>query len=75
MLSSLETNSRRQGRTHPVKAPSSVGCLHRMRTLLLESEINLVMAKMIASGLETTAVHSHLLRASPEAFRNARGRP
>jgi len=46
-----------------------------MRTLLLESEINLVMAKMIASGLETTAVHSHLLRASPEAFRNARGRP
>jgi hypothetical protein len=33
--------------------------------VLLESEINPVMAKMITSGLEITAVHNHLLRATP----------
>src|SRR5215475_2918565 len=36
--------------------------------VLLETEINLVMAKMIASGLEITAVHNHLLRANPGTF-------
>jgi hypothetical protein len=36
--------------------------------VLLESEINPVMAKMIANGLEITAVHNHLLRASPPTF-------
>jgi hypothetical protein len=36
--------------------------------VLLETEINPVMAKMIASGLEITAVHNHLLRASPPTF-------
>jgi hypothetical protein len=36
--------------------------------VLLEAEINPVMAKMIASGLEITAVHNHLLRASPATF-------
>jgi Domain of Unknown Function (DUF1259) len=36
--------------------------------VLLDSEINPVMAKMIASGLEITAVHNHLLRANPETF-------
>ena len=36
--------------------------------VLLETEINPVMAKMIASGLEITAVHNHLLRASPATF-------
>lgn len=36
--------------------------------VLLGSEINPVMAKMIANGLEVTAVHNHLLRASPETF-------
>jgi hypothetical protein len=36
--------------------------------VLLDSEVNPVMAKMIASGLEITAVHNHLLRASPETF-------
>ncbi|MGJ4931894.1 DUF1259 domain-containing protein [Bradyrhizobium sp. HKCCYLS2038] len=36
--------------------------------VLLESEINPVMAKMIASGLEITAVRNHLLRASPATF-------
>jgi len=36
--------------------------------VLLETEINPVMAKMIAQGLEITAVHNHLLRASPATF-------
>jgi hypothetical protein len=36
--------------------------------VLLETEVNPVMAKMIADGLEITAVHNHLLRASPETF-------
>jgi len=36
--------------------------------VLLDSEISPVMAKMIASGLEITAVHNHLLRANPETF-------
>ncbi|WP_027572063.1 DUF1259 domain-containing protein [Bradyrhizobium sp. WSM1743] len=36
--------------------------------VLLESEINPVMAKMIANGLEITAVHNHLLGASPATF-------
>jgi hypothetical protein len=36
--------------------------------VLLETEINSVMAKMIAGGLEITAVHNHLLRANPATF-------
>jgi hypothetical protein len=36
--------------------------------VLLDSEINPVMAKMIASGIDITAVHNHLLRASPATF-------
>jgi hypothetical protein len=36
--------------------------------VLLETEVNPVMAKMIASGLEITAVHNHLLRANPATF-------
>src|SRR5262249_2298034 len=36
--------------------------------VLLETEINPVMAKLIASGLDITAVHNHLLRASPATF-------
>lgn len=36
--------------------------------VLLETEINPVMANMIAGGLEITAVHNHLLRASPATF-------
>ncbi|WP_407152043.1 DUF1259 domain-containing protein [Bradyrhizobium sp. ORS 86] len=36
--------------------------------VLLEPEINPVMMKMIASGLQITAVHNHLLRASPATF-------
>jgi hypothetical protein len=33
--------------------------------VLLETEINPVMLKLIEGGLEITAVHNHLLRASP----------
>jgi hypothetical protein len=35
---------------------------------LLETEVNPVMLKMIEGGLEITAVHNHLLRASPATF-------
>lgn len=36
--------------------------------VLLETEINPVMAKMIESGLEITAIHNHLLRGNPATF-------
>ena len=36
--------------------------------VLLDSEINPVMAKLIESGLDITAIHNHLLRASPATF-------
>jgi hypothetical protein len=36
--------------------------------VLLETEINPVMQKLIEGGLEITAVHNHLLRASPATF-------
>src|SRR5471030_2470768 len=36
--------------------------------VLLETEINPVMLKIIEGGLEITAVHNHLLRASPATF-------
>jgi hypothetical protein len=36
--------------------------------VLLETEINPVMSKLIENGMEITAVHNHLLRASPATF-------
>jgi hypothetical protein len=36
--------------------------------VLLESEVNPVMLKMIEGDLDITAVHNHLLRASPATF-------
>jgi hypothetical protein len=36
--------------------------------VLLETEINPVMTKLIENGVEITAVHNHLLRASPATF-------
>src|SRR4030081_3101821 len=36
--------------------------------VLLETEINPVMLKLIEGGVEITAVHNHLLRASPATF-------
>ena len=48
--------------------PAAGGAMIMGDLVLLETEINPVMAKMIASGLEITAVHNHLLRASPATF-------
>jgi uncharacterized protein DUF1259 len=36
--------------------------------VLLESEINPVVTKLIENGIEITAVHNHLLRANPATF-------
>jgi hypothetical protein len=36
--------------------------------VLLQTEVNPVMAKLIEGGLEVTAVHNHLLRAEPLTF-------
>jgi hypothetical protein len=48
--------------------PAHDGIMAMGDLVLLESEINPVMAKMIANGLEITAVHNHLLRANPATF-------
>ena len=48
--------------------PAHGGVMVMGDLVLLESEISPVMAKMIADGLEITAVHNHLLRANPETF-------
>src|SRR5215468_11052451 len=36
--------------------------------VLLETEINPVMSKLIENGLEITAIHNHVLRGSPATF-------
>ena len=36
--------------------------------VLLETEINPAMAKLLEGGIDITAVHNHLLRANPETF-------
>jgi hypothetical protein len=36
--------------------------------VLLDTEINPVMSKLLEGGVEVTAVHNHLLRASPATF-------
>jgi hypothetical protein len=36
--------------------------------VLTESEINPVMSKLLAQGLQVTALHNHLLRANPPTF-------
>ena len=48
--------------------PAHGGAMIMGDLVLLESEVNPVMLKLIANGLEVTAVHNHLLRASPETF-------
>ncbi|RXH36535.1 DUF1259 domain-containing protein [Bradyrhizobium zhanjiangense] len=48
--------------------PAHGGAMVMGDLVLLETEINPVMAKMTASGIEITAVHNHLLRASPATF-------
>ena len=36
--------------------------------VLLEDEINPVVSKLVAGGLEVTAIHNHVLRSSPATF-------
>jgi len=48
--------------------PAHGGAMIMGDLVLLESEVNPVMLKLIANGLEVTAIHNHLLRASPETF-------
>jgi Domain of Unknown Function (DUF1259) len=48
--------------------PAHGGAMAMGDLVLLETEINPVMLKMIEGGLEITAVHNHLLRANPATF-------
>jgi uncharacterized protein DUF1259 len=48
--------------------PAHGGVMAMGDIVLLETEINPVMAKLIAAGLDITAVHNHLLRATPATF-------
>jgi hypothetical protein len=48
--------------------PAHGGAMAMGDLVLLETEINPVMTKLIEGGLEITAVHNHLLRASPAIF-------
>ncbi|MGZ5870810.1 MAG: DUF1259 domain-containing protein [Bradyrhizobium sp.] len=48
--------------------PAHGGAMIMGDLVLLETEINPVMLKLIEGGLEITAVHNHLLRASPATF-------
>src|SRR3954466_14550731 len=48
--------------------PAHGGVMVMGDLVLLETEINPVMLKLIEGGLEITAVHNHLLRANPATF-------
>jgi hypothetical protein len=48
--------------------PAHGGAMVMGDLVLLETEINPVMQKLIEGGLEITAVHNHLLRANPATF-------
>ncbi len=48
--------------------PSHGGAMVMGDLVLLEAEINPVMAKLLEGGIEITAVHNHLLRANPPTF-------
>jgi hypothetical protein len=48
--------------------PAHGGAMVMGDLVLLETEINPVMLKLIEGGLEITAVHNHLLRASPATY-------
>src|SRR5437773_9204406 len=48
--------------------PAHGGVMAMGDLVLLETEINPVMLKLIEGGLEITTVHNHLLRASPATF-------
>jgi len=48
--------------------PVSGGAMAMGDLVLLETEINPVMSKLTAGGIDITAVHNHLLRANPATF-------
>src|SRR5215475_9965135 len=48
--------------------PAHGGAMIMGDLVLLETEINPVMTAMIRNGIEITAIHNHLLRASPATF-------
>lgn len=48
--------------------PAHDGAMVMGDLVVLETEINPVMTKLIEGGVEVTAVHNHLLRASPATF-------
>src|SRR5882762_9697312 len=48
--------------------PAHGGAMAMGDLVLLETEITPVMTKLIASGLEITAIHNHLLRGNPATF-------
>src|SRR5689334_15848403 len=48
--------------------PGHGGVMAMGDLVLLEPEINPVISKLIAGGLQVTAVHNHLLRANPATF-------
>ena len=48
--------------------PSHDGAMVMGDLVLLETEINPVMSKLMDGGLDITAVHNHLLRAKPATF-------
>jgi len=48
--------------------PAHDGVMAMGDLVLLETEINPVMSKLIDGGLEVTAIHNHLLRATPATF-------
>jgi hypothetical protein len=48
--------------------PAPGGAMVMGDLVLLETEINPAMARLLEGGIEITAVHNHLLRANPETF-------
>src|SRR5664279_5368485 len=48
--------------------PAHGGAMVMGDLVLLETEINPVMLRLIEGGLQITAIHNHLLRASPATF-------
>jgi uncharacterized protein DUF1259 len=48
--------------------PAHGGAMAMGDLVLLETEINPVMTKLIENGLEITAIHNHVLRGSPATF-------
>jgi hypothetical protein len=49
-------------------APTHDGAMIMGDLVLTETEVSPVMAKLLESGVEVTAVHNHLLRANPAPF-------